>query len=772
MKNKLLLKINRRSIYRELVVLNLFILFMLAASPLKAQYFNKVTTGALVEIKQQAYSATWADVNNDGFDDILILDLNASLPNVLYMNNGDGTFTANAESGMADHLAQSIAASWGDFNNDGFLDVYICNTANEGSPSQNFLFQNDGDGSFTRITTGVIATDASWSLGAAWADYDRDGHIDLYVANFDGNNNLYRNLGDGTFEKITEGEIVTDLATSYGAYWADYDNDGWPDLFVANAFGTTLPPDNNALYKNNGDGTFTKITEGHIVNNDGISHGASWGDFNNDGFLDLFVSNHDWSDNKSNFLYKNNGDGTFTYMSGINVTTDQNTSFGSAWLDADNDGHLDLVVANNKSSNRSNFFYLNNGDASFSSITTDPVSTDLLRSFGVSISDYNNDGYADVFVVTYSTSQENGFYENAGGTNNWIALKLEGTQSNRSAIGARINLWIDGAQQIREVASASGEYSSSSFTQNFGVGASEMIDSIVVKWPSGIVNTWTEVAVNQHLTLVEESALSDEAEILSLTIPDQHGETAIDSEAGEVMVWMPYGYDLTLLEPVIVVSEGASIDPASGQGVDFSQGPVLFLVTAENGTDTREWEVTVQNLPNTETEILSCTIAGQIGETIINGENHTIEVILQEGSDVTALVVELTLSPGATVEPASGTSVDFSQGPVTFTVTAEDGETTAAWEASVSFNVGTPDLQGTGIVQIYPNPTSGLLHIETPAGSEGSWVELFNLAGESIHRAKTSGAAYQMDIHHLRSGVYFLRVQSGTRIQGFKIIKE
>jgi len=772
MKKNLLFNNKKETTYLHLKGLVWIMVALLAASPIQAQYFNKITTGTLVEIKQQAYSATWADVNNDGFDDILILSLNSTVANVLYINNGDGTFSANLDSGIGDYFAESIAATWGDFDNDGFLDVYICNTANAGAASENFLFKNNGDGTFTRVLTGVIATDTGWSLGATWADFDRDGFIDLYVANFDGINYLYRNLGDGTFERIMEGEIVTDLATSYGAYWADFDNDGWPDLFVANAFGSSLPPDNNALYRNNGDGTFTKILEGHIVNNNGISHGASWGDFNNDGFLDLFVSNHDWSDNKINFLYQNNGDGTFTLVSDINVTTDQNTSFGSAWLDADNDGYLDLVVSNNKTSNRSNYFYINNGDGTFNSITTEPISTDLLRSFGISISDYNNDGYPDVFAATYSTSQENGFYENAGGTNNWIALNLKGTFSNKSAIGARINLWAAGSMQTREVASASGQYSSSSFIQNIGVGSNEIIDSIIVRWPSGIINTWTQIEVNQQLTLIEELSLSSETDILSFIVADQQGETEVDNELAKVMVWMPYGYDLTALEPEIVVSEGATIDPATGQAVDFSQGPVVYLVTAEDGTNTQEWEVSVLNMPNNEAEILSFSIEGQIGGTLVSAENKTIEVVMTVGADVSALVVEITLSAGATVQPEPSSAVDFSEGPVTFTVTAEDNETIVEWEASISFNVGTNDLQNANLVSIYPNPTSGMLYIETTSETQDALIELYNVAGGCMVRERASGNTVQLDINHLKPGVYFLRVNSGTSIQSFKILKK
>jgi hypothetical protein len=662
----------------------IFVFLLTYSSLVNAQYYEKITSGALVDIKQRNYSSTWADVNNDGFDDMLILELEVDLQSVLYMNNGDGTFTANPNSGISEHLGPSIAATWADFNNDGFLDVYICNTGNEGDEqSKNMLFKNNGNGTFTRVTSGEIVNDYGWSLGASWADYDRDGFVDLYVANFNGINYLYKNNGDETFTKIITGEIVNESAASYGAYWADVDNDGWPDLFIANAFGASLPPDQNCLFMNNGDGTFTKVLEGHIVNNNGISHGASWGDFNNDGFLDLFVSNHDWSENKFNFLYQNNGDGTFNHVVGINVATDMNTSFGSAWLDANNDGYLDLIVANNKTSNRRNFFYISNGDGTFNSILTDPVNVDVLRSFGMTVSDYNNDGFVDVFVSTYSTSQENGFYKNIGNSNNWLAVALQGTVSNRAAIGAKVNIWAGGIMQTREVNSASGQYSSSSFVQNFGIGTNTIIDSLYVRWPSGIINKLYNINSNQKLNLIEFLPLNDETNIIAFSINDQLGETIIDEQQSSVTVTMPYGQNITALSPVIEISAGATIIPASGESVDFSQGAVNYTVTAENGTDTQVWSAVVMTMPNSETNILTFMIENQVGETIIDLQQSTVAVTMPYGQNLTALSPVIEISAGATIIPASGESVDFSQGAVNYTVTAENGTDTQVWSAIV-----------------------------------------------------------------------------------------
>ena len=174
-----------------------------------------------------------------------------------------------------------------------------CLFVSTGNGLKNSLYHNNGDGTFSKITTGIIVNETSYSVGSAWGDYDNDGFLDMFVANRLGSNFLYRNNGDGTFTKITSGTVVTDVADANGCSWGDYDGDGYLDLFVTNWNGQ-----HNALYKNNGDGTFTKITTGNLVIEGGNSVACGWADFNNDGFLDLFVAN---VGGQNNFLYRNDG---------------------------------------------------------------------------------------------------------------------------------------------------------------------------------------------------------------------------------------------------------------------------------------------------------------------------------------------------------------------------------------------------------------------------------------------------------------------------------
>ncbi|HXJ76002.1 MAG TPA: VCBS repeat-containing protein, partial [Candidatus Dormibacteraeota bacterium] len=220
---------------------------------------------------------------------------------------------------VTDH-GDSTGCAWGDYNNDGYLDLFV---SNFGTPF-NYLYRNNGDGTFTRVTAGAIATDDPNAEGAVWGDYDNDGNPDLFVAvGLGGNDLLYRNNGDGSFTKITAGPVVQSGGNSRGCAWGDYDNDGYLDLFVANEQGQ-----NNFLFHNNGDGTFTRITSGSIVNDGGASYGCAWGDYDNDGFLDLFVANL----NQNNFLYHNNRDGTSTRVTSGRIVSDGGASQGCAWV--------------------------------------------------------------------------------------------------------------------------------------------------------------------------------------------------------------------------------------------------------------------------------------------------------------------------------------------------------------------------------------------------------------------------------------------------------
>ena len=483
---------------RTITLLSIIALF--SANSLSSQTFTRITTGDIVNDGQYSEGAYWFDYNNDRYLDLFVANI-INQNNMLFLNNGDGTFTKITSSPVVTDGGFSYGGCFGDYNNDGFPDLFVENGGSNTNQT-NFLYINNAGASFEKITTGVIVNDLSGSWGSATADYDKDGNLDIFVSNFNQNNFLYKGNGDGTFTKITTGSVPNDGGFSVGCAWGDYDNDGYPDLFVANANFAAGQP--NFLYHNNGDGSFTKITSGSIVTDIANSTGGSWGDYDNDGDLDLVVANYF---NSPNFLYRNDGGGTFTKILTGPVVTDANSSVGSAWGDYDNDGDLDLFVSNDN--NQNNALYSNNGDGTFSKITTGDIVNNAGRSNGSSWGDYDNDGDIDLYVTNGDQPivQSNFLYRNDGNSNNWVNILFKGTTSNKSAIGTRITLKAvilgNPVTQTREIFGQTGYNAQNSLNEEFGLGNAAIIDSIIVKWPSGSTEIFTGISTDQFYTITE-----------------------------------------------------------------------------------------------------------------------------------------------------------------------------------------------------------------------------------------------------------------------------
>jgi hypothetical protein len=457
--------------------------------------FTKITTGPVATALCSA--AAWGDFNNDGFPD-LYLTVSGG-PNVLCINNGDGTFRKAASSAVTSAPGITFGCAWADFDNDGRLD--LLRGYYDGNDQ---LFRNNGDGTFTQIKSPALPSSGTGANNVVWSDYDRDGFVDIFAANGFGStrNTLFRNLGGESFLKITNNVLNPTGVQCLGASWADYDNDGFPDL-VATRNGSK-----NLLFHNDRNGGFTAIT--NIISMDPVVVGAfagpSWGDYDNDGFLDLFIAG---IGGQHSALYHNEGNGSFTKITNSPINVPAANSTGGAWADYDNDGHLDLYVANQQG--QAGFLYRNTGDGMFTKVTTGSPSNEPAEGQGAAWADYDNDGFPDLLVPNIRNGVKTFLYHNNGNSNHWLVVRCEGRVSNRAAIGARVRVqaMIGGRLiwQTREISGGGSLGSQNDLRCLFGLGDAGAATEVRVEWPSGITQIFKTITSKQILTIVEPSSL-------------------------------------------------------------------------------------------------------------------------------------------------------------------------------------------------------------------------------------------------------------------------
>lgn len=475
-------------------------LALIAASS-SAQIFTKITSGPMVNDGGDSRAVNWIDYDNDGDVDLFVTNgPQFGENNFFYENNGDGTFTKIDTIAIAQDGKASDGSSWGDIDNDGDLDLFVANWW--GQP--NLLYINNGDKTFTFQSGMLMTTEASHSETGSWGDFNNDGYLDLYVCNSGGNlkNFLYENNGDGTFNKIND-SFLNETFKSRNVDWVDFNNDGLQDIFVTNESNQ-----NENLYLNNGDDTFSIASVPSLLQNGGSTAGSNWEDIDNDGDFDVLLVN--WG-NQRNQLLINNGDGTFTKLNEPPFTTDISNSFGSSIADIDNDGDLDIIISKAFTTQKtSNLLYINNNDGTFTKSNDDAVQ-DSGWTYGIAFGDYDNDGWLDLFEARcFGENENNVLFNNNGGSNNWIMLNLQGIVSNKSAIGAIVKLKteISGnpVWQMRKVAGQNG-YCGQNLQVHFGLGNATQIDSLVIQWPSGIIQNVDGLNINDYNEVVEDTNL-------------------------------------------------------------------------------------------------------------------------------------------------------------------------------------------------------------------------------------------------------------------------
>ncbi|PIQ30746.1 MAG: hypothetical protein COW63_09245 [Bacteroidetes bacterium CG18_big_fil_WC_8_21_14_2_50_41_14] len=480
----------------------LIVIIYFLSPKINAQYFTKVITTPITTTPGDSRSVNWIDVNNDGNIDLFISNgPNGGQNNFLFMNSGTGSFSLVSTDSITLDNSPSDGASFADINNDGSIDAFVVNWYNQ----DNLFYTNDGDGTFTKNNGQIISNDAGYSETASWADYDKDGLVDLYITNSAGakKNYLYHNDGNANFSKITTGDQVNDAYLSRNVSWVDMDSDGDLDIFVTNENNQ-----NENIYRNDWPEGFTKLTTGPLVNDAGNTNSSSWADIDNDGDLDVFLAN----DLGFNALFMNNRDFNFSKIIDDTVVKTPARSFSSAWSDIDNDGDLDLFVTNSfgTSLKQLNYLYINDGIGTFSRITADIVAKDSSWSYGCAFGDYDNDGFEDLAVATCrfgSVDYENFLYHNNTNSNNWITFTLTGIESNKSAIGAKVKIkaLINGIPtwQMREISSQSSYNGQNDLRVHFGIKEATTIDSVIIEWPLGLIENYTSFSSNQFYEIVE-----------------------------------------------------------------------------------------------------------------------------------------------------------------------------------------------------------------------------------------------------------------------------
>jgi len=492
--------------------------------------------------------AAFIDYDNDGWLDIFILSGTrlggaAGATNRLYKNRRDGTFSDVTDEAGLRRTGWASSVAVGDYNNDGFDDLFVTYWG------QNVLYRNNGDGTFTDVTkeAGLLETWVRWGSGCSFLDYDRDGHLDLFVANYvdfdlatagkpgsssnctwkglpvmcgprgltPGTGSLYHNNGKGVFTDVSASSGILKAQGSYmmTVVAADFNNDGWPDIYVA------CDSTPSFLLRNNHDGTFTNIglEAGVALNEDGNEQagmGVGIGDFDLDGNLDILKTH--FSDDTS-VLYRNTGKEFFddvSVASGLGVET-RFVGWGAGIVDLDNDGHPDLFLVTGSTYpevaeklkayplKTPRVIFRNLGNGKFEELIDQagPAIAAPHCSRGCAFGDFDNDGDVDILIVNLNEPPSL-LRNDLSGEGHWLKVKLIGVKSNRGAVGARVTAQYGGKTQAQEVVSQSSFYSASDSRLHFGLGATAVVD-LDIRWPSGAKESLKNVAANQLIVVKE-----------------------------------------------------------------------------------------------------------------------------------------------------------------------------------------------------------------------------------------------------------------------------
>ena len=439
-------------------------------------------------------TVVWGDYDNDGNLDLYVTQTGNAMEDVFCRNNGDGTFTdVTNGAGLGKNTGSSLAGFL-DYDNDGYTDLYTRHHIN--NESHILFYHNNGNGTFTDITedTGIKVLPGV-TYGGGFGDYNNDGFLDMYFTRLWRPNVFYQNNGDGTFTDVTNraGLGLGGAGGSWNFTSGDYDNDGDLDIYLPGGTGDKAGP--ASLCGNNGDGTFTDMAKKAGVNDNRDGRCSAFFDYDNDGDLDLYTLSATGSTNR---LYRNNGDGTFTdvaWEAGVFIPSNsERLTVG----DYDNDGYMDIFVM---PWNGARILYHNNGDGTFTDVAVEAgVNAQMGAAGGCAFADYDNDGDIDLYVA--NRNGLDALYRNEGNDNHWLHIKPIGTKSNRDGVGARVMVRAGELSMMREINPGCNR-GHNVLTAHFGLGQNAKADDVEIRWPSGQVDVYKNIDANQRITVKE-----------------------------------------------------------------------------------------------------------------------------------------------------------------------------------------------------------------------------------------------------------------------------
>ena len=742
------------------------------------------------------------DFNNDGWDDISIPTVNNS--NDFFINDG-GNF--GPVSFGIDNFGQTKQLLWVDYDNDGDLDIF--KSTFNGTYQ---LYENNGDFEFTDVSADAgLAQTTGKNYGACFGDYDRDGYLDLYVCKYDNDdvpydydnlNKLYHNNGDGTFTDVTlEAGVEDGFKFSFQAIWFDYNNDNWPDLYVINDRVYT-----NSLYKNNGDGTFEDVSvEANMDFPEQEVMSVSSTDFDNDGDLDIFMTNSTLADFHT-LLAVNNGDGTFTEMAMEYNAAIQVWSWGATWVDFNNDGYQDIYFTSGLVNNppQTNYLLGNLFGNSFSNANEVFMDSQTTQSFSTARGDFDNNGYYDL-VVNNRAPVTPYLWRNSGGDAHFIKITLEGTVSNHYAIGSWIKVYSGGISNNQYTFCGENYVSQNSQHHIFGLADQTVVDSVEIQYNSGHVDKYYDLEADTSYHFIEGETFQPEVSYegdLSICEGD-----SIELDAGQYSTYLwntgettrfisvnaPGQYSVAVTNQFGITSYdtvNVSVNESPSVIEDFTDPPCAGVPEGSivlDGPDDNPviiWDGDFQGDSLTALppgmynyiyiDEFGCQTSGSI--TLQDPPPLKIKYSSQDADDGDNGEITVTISGGNAPyevflngEPTSMQIDSLSSGVYQINVVDDNG---CEWEEEIAIQ----DVSSThkplqnSYVRVYPNPSGGAVLIENARFIES--IRVIDVSGQTIIE-KSPSITGRMSFDNLPSGAYILQLtrQNGRMLYERLVIR-